>query len=273
MQIGPDILDAFGVHGEPIPLEGGQNSSVRIANVVLKPVDNGQYHEWVASTINQIKDPQGYRLSRPIISKYDCYSYRGWCCTAFEPGHHRRGEAAEKLRVARLLHHDLQTVVLGDIPYSDDPWTKAHRIAWKKDPLPSSMIEPAHDTLAGLLATVPDRSLTQKVQIVHSDLSGNVLFDDRLEPLVIDFSPTVGPAEYAEAILVCDCIAWEGSPLSDLDLLPLTPLYQEMVRRAVTFRLAVTALVAKDNRRPFDDEYRCFRPIIDRLDRTATRDS
>jgi hypothetical protein len=47
--------------------------------------------------------------------------------------------------------------------------------------------------------------------------------------LIIDFSRTIAPVEYAEAILVCDNIACDGSLISDL----------EMILRAITFRLSL----------------------------------
>lgn len=45
------------------------------------------------------------------------------------------------------------------------------------------------------------------------------MFDKTLSPLIIDFSPTIAPVEYAEAILVCDCIAWQGSAISEMELI------------------------------------------------------
>ncbi|XEC97485.1 hypothetical protein AB6A23_13550 [Paenibacillus tarimensis] len=103
-----------------------------------------------------------------------------------------------------------------------------------------------------------------KVQFVHGDLSGNILFDQVLTPLIIDFSPTIAPVEYAEAILVCDCIAWQGSDLSEIELFPTDELYKEMIIRAIIFRLAVSAIFAKGNNdQLFIGEYRAFKPIIE----------
>ncbi len=260
MEFSQEFLDAFNLHGAIRPLGGGQNTSVRVQDAVLKPVDNVSYHEWVAGILDQL-EPQGYRVSRPIRSKTGRYVHEGWSCTRYEPGEHRLGAIEQKLRVARALHRDLAGVQPSAIPPTEDPWTRAHRIAWKRDRLHPGMAKVAQDTLTRLLPEVSPWD-GERVQIVHSDLSGNVLFHDSLEPLVIDFSPTIAPVEYAEAILVCDCIAWEGSPVSDLRLLPATELYREAILRAVIFRLAVTALVAGGDGDRFLAEYRGFEPIL-----------
>jgi hypothetical protein len=101
------------------------------------------------------------------------------------------------------------------------------------------------------------------VQIVHSNLSGNILFDQVLSPLVIDFSPTIAPVEYAEAILVCDCIAWQGSKISEIDLLPDDELYKEMIIRAIIFRLSVSAIFSKGDYLKFYQEYLAFKSIVE----------
>ena len=62
MKIQNDILYAFNLNGEVNLLNGGQNTSVRIKNAVLKPVgDNVQFCEWVLNVLYDI-NPNGYRL-------------------------------------------------------------------------------------------------------------------------------------------------------------------------------------------------------------------
>jgi hypothetical protein len=103
------------------------------------------------------------------------------------------------------------------------------------------------------------------VQIIHSDLSGNILFSDGLDPLIIDFSPIIAPVEYAEAVLVCDSIAWEGSPVTEIDLVCHSKFNEEMILRAIIFRLAVAAMFAGNNSDEFYEEYNNFKPILDYL--------
>lgn len=61
-------------------------------------------------------------------------------------------------------------------------------MAWQIDELPRE----TQEIINNLLSRV-SRKEQYKVQIVHSDLSGNILFDEVLNPLIIDFSPIIAP--------------------------------------------------------------------------------
>lgn len=261
MGLSEEILNSFNLSGEIIPLSGGQNTSVRVSNAVLKPVDDRQHSEWLLNIIYQI-NPNGYRISKPIKSKKGTFVSNGWACTHYEKGQDIKGRIEEKLLVSRLFHCDLSSIHFRDLPHTDNPWSKGHRIAWQIDDLPSELPKEIKENINNLLRKVSLKD-NYKVQIVHSDLSGNILFDKVLNPLVIDFSPTIAPVEYAEAILVCDCIAWQGSEVSELDLLPGDERYKEMIIRAIIFRLAVCAIFSKGDYNKFLIEYQAFKPIIE----------
>lgn len=260
MELSEEILNSFHLSGDIVPLRGGQHTSVRVNNAVLKPVDDIQHCEWLLSIINNL-NPHGYRVSKPIRSRYGTFVAKGWACTHYERGRDIKGQIKEKLQVSRLFHHDLSSIPFGDIPHIDNPWSKGHRIAWQIDEIPGELPEEIYERLDHLLKMVRLQE-QYKVQIVHSDLSGNILFDQVLNPLVIDFSPTVAPVEYAEAILVCDCIAWQGSEVSEIGLLPNNDLYKEMMVRAIIFRLAVSAIFSDGDNHKFWDDYQAFEPII-----------
>lgn len=262
MKIQSEILNSFNQSGEVHSLTGGQNSSVRVDNAVLKPVgDNTQFCEWGLNILHSI-NPHGYRLSKPIKCNKGNFVYRGWCCTGYEPGEHRQGEVKQKLEVARLFHKDLVNIDFNDIPKADDPWSIAHDIAWQKENLPPNISKEAFKIIDDLICMVKLKE-NYKVQIIHSDLSGNILFDNVLSPLIIDFSPKIAPIEYAEAILVCDCIAWQGSPTSELELICNSMFSIEMIVRAVIFRLSTAAIFTGDNKDEFIKEYKKFIPILD----------
>lgn len=260
MSIPKDVLEAFNLKGNVEPLSGGQNTSVKINDFVLKPVDNDSYCEWVLSIISKI-NPQGYRISKPIKSKTGTFIYEGWCCTKYEPGENVEGNVSSKLKAARLFHSDLAKVDFHSAPKSDDPWSNAHEVVWQRKQLPKEMCKEATEIIGSLLEKAKLQN-SYNVQIVHSDLSGNILFDKKLDPLIIDFSPTIAPVEYAEAILVCDCIAWQDSPVTDIDLLPDSEFYREMIFRAIIFRLTVAAIFAGNDSGKFTSEYDAFKAII-----------
>jgi hypothetical protein len=253
---------SFNLSGKYVPLLGGQNTSVRVNNdAVLKPVDDVQHYEWLL-TIIDIINPQGYRLSKPIRSTKGTFVSEGWVCTKFERGQDVNGLIKEKLHVSRLFHHDLSNINFKDFPQGDNPWIEGHRIAWQKAELPKEVNIEIRKIINKLLLKVRLKD-KYNLQIVHADLAGNILFDDVLPPLIIDFSPTVAPVEYAEAILVCDCIAWQGSKVSNIDLLINNNFNKEMIIRAVVFRLAVEAIFSGKDFNRFLEQYNLFKPIID----------
>lgn len=256
-----EILNSYNLCGDIIPLTGGQNTAVRVGNAVLKPVDDINQCEWLLHIVSNL-NPQGYRLSKPVQSKYGTFVYRGWACTQYEIGKDVQGRIEDKLQVSRLFHRDLSTIDFQDFPYIENPWSKGHRIAWQIDELSRDLPREAQEMISPILGMV---SLKEQynMQIVHGDLSGNILFDEAMSPLVIDFSPTIAPVEYAEAILVCDCIAWQGSKVSEIDLLPNDKLYREMILRAIIFRLTVSAIFSKGDFAEFSKEYEAFKPIIE----------
>lgn len=51
-------------------------------------------------------------------------------------------------------------------------------------------------------------------QIVHADLTNNVLFAPRPAPAIIDISPYWRAPEYADGIVVADALCWHGAPAS-----------------------------------------------------------
>lgn len=74
-------------------------------------------------------------------------------------------------------------------------------------------------------------------QIVHADLTRNVLFAPGVAPAVIDISPYWRPPAYAEGVVLADALCWHGAPA---ELLELTGVSVAAVARALLFRIATT---------------------------------
>ncbi|MCP4429116.1 MAG: hypothetical protein GY803_31915, partial [Chloroflexi bacterium] len=157
----------------------------------------------------------------------------------------------------------LQGLSARPMPPSRDRWTRAHGIAWQEAALPPVV----HPAMRGRINAIFDKyqSLEPSNQIIHGDMCGNVLFAADLPPLVIDFSPDERPQAYAEAILIADAIAWENAPVALKSALPETPHSQQMLIRAVNFRVIVTALFSPQDVSNFEQAYACFAPLLERL--------
>ena len=81
------------------------------------------------------------------------------------------------------------------------------------------------------------RSIAVPAQLVHGDLSGNILFSDGTPPVVIDFSPFWRCVDYAAAIAVVDGIADFGEGEEVLRAAGLGEDGMQMLVRALVFRI------------------------------------
>ncbi|WP_336216761.1 phosphotransferase [Nonomuraea sp. LPB2021202275-12-8] len=133
----------------------------------------------------------------------------GWTASEFLEGEPApAGRWASLMAVGRAFHEALREVPRPDLlDRRNHPWAVADRVAWA-DAAPSLPGE-AGRALAALLelrgpVEAPD-------QLIHGDLTGNVLFHPGQRPAVIDFSPYWRPARYAEAIVTADALLYHGA--------------------------------------------------------------
>ncbi len=90
-------------------------------------------------------------------------------------------------------------------------------------------------------------------QVIHGDLTGNVLFADSLPPAVIDFVVYWRPAAYARAVVVADALAWEGATPDDLAAATSGEGFGQFLARALMARIVTDWLADADSapaRRP-----------------------
>ena len=80
------------------------------------------------------------------------------------------------------------------------------------------------------------RPLSAPCQLIHGDLSGNVLFHGQLPPAIIDFTPYWRPAGYASAIVVADALVWEGADRGILAAVSDLDDFGQYLVRALVFR-------------------------------------
>ena len=214
------MLAAFGAVGAPTPLAGGTGSSWRAGALVLKPLDCAAREiPWQADLFAAIEQ-DGFRIAAPLPDIVD-----GWTAAPYLDGRHEHGHWTEIVAVGERFH-----AALADVPRPDaiidtrtNPWEVGDRVAWGK--LPYAGI----DDLLAALAPVDAPS-----QLIHGDLTGNVLFHDELPPAIIDFAPYWHPTEYATAIIVTDAVLWEGAPEDLLDAAQPQYLLRALIYRGVT---------------------------------------
>jgi hypothetical protein len=217
------VLTGFGVEGSPELLPGGTGRSWRVGSLVIKPLDRSADElAWQAAVLSSIEQA-GFRVARPLP-----YVADGWMASEYLPGEHRTGSWREIIGVGERFH-----AALADVPRPEaiidsraDPWAVGDRVAWGEAPFPE-----LDDLLAAL------EPATASSQLIHGDLTGNVLFHDGLPPAIIDFAPYWRPPEFASAIVVADAINWEGAPDELAHVVHPQYLLRALVYRAVATRL------------------------------------
>ena len=217
------MLAAFGAKGVPEPLPGGTGRSWRVGSIVIKPMDRSAVElAWQTEILSSIEQ-DGFRVARPFPDVVD-----GWTAAEHVPGEHRPRLWREIIGVGARFHAALARVPRPDaiIDARADPWAVGDRVAW------GEVLFPELDDILAALEPVDSPS-----QLVHGDLTGNLLFHDELPPAIIDFAPYWRPTEFASAIVVADALNWEGAPDELANVVHPQYLLRALVYRAVTSRV------------------------------------
>jgi uncharacterized protein (TIGR02569 family) len=246
------VRAAFRSAGEPQRLPGGEGRTFRVGDVVLKPVDPEEA-SWLAPVLAGLAT-DGFRVARPRAADDGRWVVDGWAAWEWVDGEPATDRWPEVLAVGRRLSAALAGIDPPDLLHRRrSRWAVADRAAWGEQRVEvTPPVRPLVDRLTALL-----RPVDLPAQLVHGDLAGNVLFADGQAPAVIDVSPYVRPAGYALAVVVADALAWGGAAPSLLHELRQEPAADQLLARAVLFRL----LSAADA----ESERRAYAPVVDLL--------
>ncbi|WP_127936582.1 aminoglycoside phosphotransferase [Nonomuraea polychroma] len=206
----------------------------------MKPVDNTEEAEWCADVFAGLTSSTEFRVPRPYRADDGNHVVAGWAAFEFVEGQEGpAGAWATLIAAGRAFHRALRHLPRPDLlDRRQHPWAVADRIAWGE----VSSVALAHTD--GLLATLQElqRPVDAPSQLVHGDLTGNVLLQPGQPPAVIDFSPYWRPVGYAEAIIVADGLLYHHAEPELIDnVLPGRHGLQMLVR-ALIFRLATSAI-------------------------------
>jgi uncharacterized protein (TIGR02569 family) len=258
-----EILADFGIAGPFEKLTGGQGNSVRVGNFVLKPIEEPDKYSWTGAVLELISS-HDLEISKPIRSLSGNFVQNGYGVTQFIEGEFYPGEIGMKIKACRLLHKLVESIKQPP-QWSTwtSPWQWANQVA-------SDEIEPPGDSDIRSISLIKKIKLHYKpvnlpVQLIHSDLAGNILFN-KFNPVVIDFSPDFRPAAYAEILLITDSIAWYEQPLESLFITDYSEeMLIQLALRAVVFRLAVIIILHPGNHDALLGELKNFQPILNIL--------
>jgi uncharacterized protein (TIGR02569 family) len=250
----PATVACFGLRGRPQPLAGGQRTTWRVGDAVLKPIDTAPaVLEWQWQLLSGLDGRPDFRVAPPRRASTGELVVDGWTAWRFEPGGPVPGRWPDIIEVSRLFHLAVRDVGRPDfLGERADRWAIGDRVAWGEC-VPERL--GAVKYLPVLIAAC--RPVRASSQLIHGDLTGNVLFAEGLPPLVLDLSPYWRPAPLAAAIVVADALVFEGAEASLADRLPGGPDGPQYLLRALIFRIVADRLARPEAApRSEEDPYR-----------------
>lgn len=230
-----EIAEAFGSDAKLVLLKGGQGTSYRSGNIVLKPLE-GEKDNWMPEIFKDLPAGKDVRFARPIKSTYGTWEYKDYIAWSYLEGEHMDGKQYDKKVPASIEYHRL----LKDVPKpkfletAHNSWSTADLVAWDKLAFDyDTEFMELYDQIKPHL-----KKLDLPCQLVHGDISGNFLIDSTLPPAVIDFSPAWAPNGFAEGIMLIDSITWENANPKDLDVFDAIPNIEQFAWRGILRRVA-----------------------------------
>ncbi|KAK2788237.1 hypothetical protein FQN52_006776 [Onygenales sp. PD_12] len=288
-------------------LPGGQGHSALHprSNVIIKPIEDPTEAEHAATIQRALyniqlqktqEDAREYQVAEPLriatafpaTDRSQTMKYvadNRWTAARVIPGKPGpEGRWEEILRASRALHRDLLAVVEGGEPAfmreRAHRWAKGDRIAWGTagccDGGAAVDVIPPYREVYTRLMEMREPVETAVSQLIHGDLTGNVLFADEdggatdglkeakkesgdpeqlprsipptkhvkgssHVPGIIDFSLYFRPVEFAEAVIVADGLLWYGGGEELVRLVGVDRFRLQMLVRALIFRLVATS--------------------------------
>lgn len=228
------IAEAFGATAPLVKLQGGRGLTHRSGDIVLKPAPCTVEANWLGETFNTLARSSEVRFPRPVRSKNGNWIEEGVVAWTYLPGTVVGGDFKVKMAASQSFHDAVRSLKKpAFLDTRDDPWSQADRVAWQEKP-PNYELE-FMALIAPFLSRLEQIDLPS--QIIHGDLSGNVIFTEHGPPGVIDITPYWRPVGYAAAIIVVDTI-WDEGPPPDLSRFNSIPSATQLMLRAFIRRMA-----------------------------------
>lgn len=258
----------------PVELGGAWGDGWRCDRAVLVPSEDRARATWTAQMMDRVR-PAGVSVARPLRSTDGRYAVGGWTARAFLSGHRapRFDEtAASVLRFNEALDRVMQgeprpafldmaaRVSRGaaaggqvDTLSETELFAVAESAAWADDPTDLLMpvmdlgVVPRDDVAAAMEKATGLMLLREEVtapdQLVHGDALGCTVYDGYADPAIVDFVPAWRPTGWSVALLVVDAIAWANAEDGLLDRWSHLQDFDQLLLRAVLFRLFAHAAV------------------------------
>lgn len=243
-------LREFGVREQALRrLPGGAGHVWTDGRLVLKPVGCVPEHAWVCEVFATWASDE-VRVPEPIHPKDGadaCWSIEGWGAHVFVPG--RDADLVHELPVVKhasdAFHHAVEHLPRpAFLDTRDDPWAFGDRLAWDgAEPQGDASTLEVIRQLQEALHPVEGRT-----QAIHGDILPNVLVQTGHPAAVIDWPPYFRPVGTANAVAITDAVTFRDAPLALLDAWETGEDWNQLLVRALLYRLGPTGVFAVRNR-------------------------
>lgn len=250
---GPSVLESFGFRADAavIPLAGGQGSSWRVGDAILKPAPDQEEAAWVAEVFHSLAESAHFRVPRPLPAAAGWLA-NGWSAWNRLPGTTGTASYHHIEQVSTAFHKAVAHLQRPSwLDARTGPWAYADRIAWEE------LAAPRQGFMAREIALLAEmrRPIPLPSQIIHPDMAGNILMAPEGPPAVIDWPPTWRPALWSLAISVVDLLDTGAAGLDVLDFFGRDGLRRQLLIRAELFRLVVKNEVERLELTLVDDKF------------------
>ncbi|OGQ17559.1 MAG: hypothetical protein A3B70_03265 [Deltaproteobacteria bacterium RIFCSPHIGHO2_02_FULL_40_11] len=224
---------------------------------------NSEEYNWSAELLNKIPTSPEILIAKPIKSISGNWVIENWAATTYIESKHIKNNWKDRLTASRKFHELLKRFAWNaKLQPERHRFSHADSIVWGNSPFKNMFYGNMGEYINKIFSFF--EKINCENQIIHSDLCGNTLFTENKIPVIIDFSPAFRPIRYAEAIIICDAIAWEDAPLELMDILDAQDRDQYMLR-AINFRLIIAALNEPNRPGIFNSEVKCFESILKKI--------
>jgi hypothetical protein len=201
------------VDGRATVLSGGQGATYRVADIVVKPVDDAAEAAWTQELLTRVRSNR-FRIPEPVPTSDGRWVHDGWAASKYIGGLRPLAPRWGDLTAAGLRFCDAAEQVRQDdhgvLAGRTHRWAVADRVVWGEQSTDHDDLgDEDAELFAAMSAEFGDDPYER--QFVHGDLSGNVFVDERGTPVVLDVSPYVRPRDLAAAIVICDALLWHGA--------------------------------------------------------------
>jgi uncharacterized protein (TIGR02569 family) len=243
-------MRAFGVHESALRrLPGGAGHVWTDGRLVLKPVGFVPEHAWVCEVFATWSSDE-VRVPEPVPCRDGAdasWSIEGWGAHVLVSG--RDAEPVRELPLIKqasdAFHRSVAHLPRPEfMDTRDDPWAFGDRLAWEgAEPVGDAPTLEVIRRLQDALRSVEDRP-----QVIHGDILPNVLVQPGQPPAVIDWPPYFRPVGTANAVAITDAVTFRDAPLAMLETWETGEKWNQMLIRALLYRLGPTGIFAARNR-------------------------